>query len=153
MTDIEKTLESRGIILPEVPAPAGSYLPCVRTGNLLFLSGVLPFREGKLIRTGKVGKEITLDEAREDARQIGTNALAIVKKAMGNLNHIERCVKLTGFVASEPGFYDQPSVLNVASDLLYELLGEKGQHSRVAVGVSVLPLNVPVEIDFLFEVS
>jgi enamine deaminase RidA (YjgF/YER057c/UK114 family) len=149
---IDEKLKELGISLYEAPKPLGSYVTCVQTGNLLFLSGILPLRNGKLTRTGKVGETVSLDEAREDARQIVINALSVLKAHLGDLNRIGRCVKVNGFVASAADFYDQPKVLNGASDLLFEIFGEGGKHARAAVGVSALPLNAPVEIDFIFEI-
>jgi enamine deaminase RidA (YjgF/YER057c/UK114 family) len=150
---IEDRIKDLGIDLPEAPKPLGSYIPCVRSGNLLFLSGVLPLREGRLTRTGKVGQSVSIEEAREDARQVVVNALSVVRSCTGNLDGVRRCVKVTGFIASPPDFTDQPKVLNAASDLLFEIFGEAGRHARAAVGVAVLPLNAPVEIDFVFEVA
>ncbi|MBF0457282.1 MAG: RidA family protein [Nitrospirae bacterium] len=139
--------------LPDAPKPLGAYVPAVISGNLLFLSGILPLRDGKLIRTGRAGLDVTLEELREDAAQVVLNALAVVKQAIGDLNRLERCVKLTGYVASAEGFIEQPQGINGASELLFELMGERGQHCRSAVGVSILPLNSPVEIDFIFEID
>jgi enamine deaminase RidA (YjgF/YER057c/UK114 family) len=150
---VEEKLKELGITLAEMPKPLGSYVPCVQTGNLLFLSGVLPLQDGKLGRTGKVGGSVSLDEAREDARQIVINAVSVLKAHLGDLQKIRRCVKLNGFVASSSDFYDQPKVLNAASDLLFELFGETGKHARAAVGVYALPLNASVEIDFIFEIA
>jgi enamine deaminase RidA (YjgF/YER057c/UK114 family) len=149
----ENKLVDMGITLPEVPKPLGSYVPCVRTGNLLFLSGMLPLRDGKLIRTGSVGETVSLEEAQDCARQSVINALAVIKAQTGSLDKVQRCVKLNGFVSSAPGFTDQPKVLNAASELLLEIFGEAGRHARAAVGVFVLPMNAPLEIDFIFEVS
>jgi enamine deaminase RidA (YjgF/YER057c/UK114 family) len=148
----EDTLKALGIELPAAPAPLGSYVPCVQTGNLLYLSGILPLRDGKLNRSGKVGESVTVEEAREDARTAVINALSIVKSHIGNLTMVKRCVKVTGFIASAPDFTEQPKVLNAASDFLFEVFGEIGRHARVAVGVSSLPLNAPVEIALIFEV-
>lgn len=114
---------------------------------------MLPLRDGKLIRTGKAGVDITLQQLKEDAAQVVLNALAVVKAAIGDLNRIVRCVKLTGYVASTVDFYEQPQGINGASELLFELMGERGRHCRSAVGVSVLPLNSPIEIDFIFEID
>lgn len=149
---IDNKLKKLGITLAEAPKPLGSYVPCVQTGTLLFLSGMLPLREGKLIRTGRVGESVSLQDAQEDARQCVINALSVLKFHLGNLNKIKKCVKLNGYVASTQDFTEQPKVLNAASDLLFEILGEAGRHARSAVGVSVLPLNSPIEIDFIFEV-
>ncbi len=149
----EQKLKEMGITLPPAPAALGAYIPCVQAGNLLFLSGQLPLRGGKLLHTGKLGDSVSISEAQEDARQAVLNALSNVKAYLGNLDRVGRCVKVNGFVASTPDFIDQPQVLNAASELLREIFGEPGRHSRVAVGVPVLPLNSPVEIDFIFEVK
>jgi len=152
MTSPEERLSELKITLSGSPAPLGSYVPCVQTGTLLFLSGMLPLREGKLMQPGRVGELVSLSEGQEAARQAVTNALSNLKAYLGNLNEVVRCVKVTGYVASAPDFVDQPKVLNAASDLLLDVFGEKGRHARVAVGVSILPLNSPIEIDFIFEV-
>ncbi len=148
----EDKLKELGIELPESPSALGSYVPIVRTGNLVFLSGILPLREGKLARHGRVGEKVSLDEAREDAKTAAINALSVLKVHIGSLDKVKRCVKLTGYVASAPDFFEQPKVLNAASDLMFEIFGEKGRHARAAVGVNVLPLNSPIEIEFIFEV-
>jgi enamine deaminase RidA (YjgF/YER057c/UK114 family) len=148
----EDKLKKLGIELPEAPSPLGSYIPIVRTGNLVFLSGILPLIKGKLLRQGRVGEDISLDEARDDARTAAINALSVLKANIGSLNKVKRCVKITGYVASAPGFTEQPKVLNAASDLMFEIFGEAGRHARAAIGVNVLPLNSPVEIEFIFEV-
>lgn len=124
----------------------------MRTGNLVFLSGILPLIKGKLLRQGRLGESVSLDEAREDARIATINALSILKAHIGSLDKIKSCVKITGYVASAPDFTEQPKVLNAASDLLFEIFGESGKHARTAVGVNVLPLNSPVELEFIFEV-
>jgi enamine deaminase RidA (YjgF/YER057c/UK114 family) len=149
----EDKLKDLGIELPEAPNPLGSYIPVLRIRNLVFLSGMLPLIQGRLTRQGKVGKEISLDEAREDARVATVNALSVLKAHIVSLDKVKRCVKITGYVASEPDFVEQPRVLNAASDLLFEIFGERGRHVRSAVGVNVLPLNSPLEIEFIFEVS
>jgi enamine deaminase RidA (YjgF/YER057c/UK114 family) len=149
----EERLKQLGIELPDAPKPLGSYVPLVRTGNLVFLSGMLPLVEGKLLREGRVGEKVIVDEAREDARTAAINALAILKSNLGTLNKIRRCVKITGYVSSAPDFTEQPKVLNAASDFMFEIFGEVGRHARAAVGVSVLPLNSPVELEFIFEIS
>ncbi|KJU86789.1 endoribonuclease L-PSP [Candidatus Magnetobacterium bavaricum] len=150
---IENELNRLGIELARAPKPLGSYVPCVQVGNLLFLSGMLPLCEGKLLAEGKVDLEVGVETAREAARQTVINALSVIRGYLGSLNTLKRCVRLTGYVSSVPGFFRQPEVLNAASDLLYELMGERGQHTRVAVGVEVLPLNSPLEIEFIFEVG
>jgi enamine deaminase RidA (YjgF/YER057c/UK114 family) len=113
---------------------------------------MLPLIQGRLTRQGKVGKDISLDEAKEEARIATINALSVLKAHIGNLDKVTRCVKITGYVASEPDFTEQPKVLNAASDLLFEIFGDKGRHVRSAVGVNVLPLNSPLELEFIFEV-
>jgi enamine deaminase RidA (YjgF/YER057c/UK114 family) len=148
----EKRLKELGIDLPASPAPLGSYVPCLQTGNLIFLSGMLPLIDGNLIRTGRVGESVSLDEAREDAKIAVINALSVLKKYLGNLDRVKRCVKITGYIASSPDFTEQSKVLNAASDFIAEIFDEAGRHSRAAVGVTVLPLNSTVEIEFIFEI-
>lgn len=148
----EEKLKQLGITFLEAPKPLGSYVPCVQTGNLLFLSGVLPLKGGELSRTGKLGESVSIEEAQECARQCVINALTVLKSYLGNLDKIKKCVKLNGYIASSQDFTEQPKVLNAASDLLFEIFGEAGRHARTAVGVSVLPLNSPIEIDFIFEI-
>lgn len=150
---IEERLKELGITLPPAPQPLGAYVPCVRSSNLLFLSGILPLRDGKIQITGRVGESVTIEEARQEARQVVINALSILKATIGNLDLVKRCIKLSGYIASSADFVEQPTILNAASELLYEVFGEKGRHARVAIGVSTLPLNSPIEIDFIFEVS
>lgn len=149
----EERLKAIGIELPEAPTPLGSYIPVSRTGNLVFLSGILPLRQGKLTRQGKVGGAVSLDEAKEDARVATINALSVLKAHIGSLDKVKRCIKITGYIASADDFTEQPKVLNAASDLLFEIFGEEGRHVRAAVGVNVLPLDSPLEIEFIFEVS
>lgn len=148
----EDKVKKIGIELPEVPKPFGSYVPFVRSGNLLFISGMLPLIKGKLSKTGKVGIGISLAEAVEATRIAAINALSVVNSAVGSLNNVARCIKITGYIASSPGFIEQPKVLNGASDLIFEVFGQSGRHARVAVGVPVLPMDSPVEIEFVFEV-
>jgi len=148
----EERLKKLGIELPEAPIPLGSYIPVVKTGNLVFLSGILPVKQGKLTKQGRVGEDLTLDEAREEAKTATINALSVLKAHVGSLDKVKRCIKITGYVASASNFTEQPKVLNAVSDLLYEIFGEAGKHVRAAVGVNVLPLNSPVEIEFIFEV-
>ena len=148
---IEERLKSCGIILPEPPAPAGSYVPVVRTGNLLFISGQIPVKDGKVAFTGKVSED-NLGEGQESARLCAINILAQVKREIGHLDKIAKVVRLSGFVNSDPGFAMHPKVINGASDLIYEVFGDVGKHSRVAVGVSDLPLDSMTEIDAVVEV-
>jgi enamine deaminase RidA (YjgF/YER057c/UK114 family) len=149
----EEKIDSMGITLPAVPKPLGSYVPFVRAGNIVYLSGILPLREGKLTKTGKVGESVTPEEAAGDARTCAVNAVAILKSAVGTLDRVRRCVRISGFVASAGDFTGQPKVINGASDLMFEVFGEAGRHARSAVGVNVLPLDSPVEIEFIFEVE
>jgi enamine deaminase RidA (YjgF/YER057c/UK114 family) len=149
----EDKLKELGIELPEAPDPLGSYIPVVKTGNLVFLSGMLPLIQGRLTRQGKLGIDVNLDEAREDARVATVNALSVLKAHIGSLDKVKRCIKITGYVASDPDFLEQPKVLNAASDLIFEIFHEKGIHVRTSVGVNVLPFNSPLEIEFIFEVQ
>jgi enamine deaminase RidA (YjgF/YER057c/UK114 family) len=153
MNTPEKRLKELGLELPSAPGPLGSYVPASRSGNLLFISGMLPLREGNLTRTGKVGRDLSIDEGKEQARISALNALSVLREYAGSLDHVVRCVKLTGYISSTPGFTDQPAVLNGASDLMADVFGEAGKHARAAVGVSELPMNSPVEVEFIFEVK
>jgi enamine deaminase RidA (YjgF/YER057c/UK114 family) len=145
-------LEELGLELPEVVAPLASYVPAVRTGNLVYTAGQLPMQAGKLLGTGKVGAEVSPEEGKALARTCALNALAAVNSVVG-IDEVTRVVKVVGFVASTPGFNGQPSVVNGASDLLAEVFGDKGAHARSAVGVSELPLDAPVEVELIVEVG
>lgn len=145
-------LERLGIALPDVVAPLASYVPAVRSGNLVYTAGQLPMQAGRLAGTGKVGADVTPEEGRDLARICALNALAAVNSLVG-IDAITRVVKVVGFVASAPGFNGQPSVVNGASDLLGEVFGEQGAHARSAVGVSELPLDAPVEVELIVEVG
>jgi len=145
-------LEELGIELPAVPAPAGAYVPAVRTGDLVYTAGQVPFVDGTIAATGKVGQEISPEEAKAHARTCALNALAAVHDLVG-VDAITRVVKVVGFVASAEGFTGQPAVINGASELLGEIFGEAGRHARSAVGVAELPLGVPVEVELIVEVS
>ncbi|MCV0409565.1 RidA family protein [Nitrosopumilus sp.] len=147
---IEEKLDELGIKLPNPPTPAGSYVPAIRTGNLLFISGQIPMEDGKVIFTGKVSDE-NLETAQKSARMCAINILAQIKRELGDLNKVSKIVRLSGFVNSVPEFSQQPKVINPASDLFFEIFGEKGKHSRIAVGVSCLPLNSMTEIDAIVE--
>ena len=152
MTTPEERLEAMGISVPEVAKPVAAYVPAVRSGNHVFTSGQLPMREGQLITTGKVGGEVTADEAVECARQCALNAIAAVRAEVGELANVKRIVKVVAFVASTPDFTGQPGVANGASELFGEVFAEAGQHARSAVGVPVLPLDAPVEVELIVEV-
>ena len=147
----EQKISELGLTLPSVAPPAGSYLPSITSGNLVFTAGQIPLVEGKLAATGKVGSEISLDKAQELARICLLNGLAAVKSELGDLQRVKRIVKIVGFVSSDPSFTQQPQVINAASDLLAEIFGEAGRHARSAVGVAVLPLDAPVEIELVVE--
>jgi enamine deaminase RidA (YjgF/YER057c/UK114 family) len=149
----EDRLAELGLAVPEVAAPVAAYVPAVRTGDYVFTSGQLPMREGRLITTGKVGGEVTAEEATECAKQCALNALAAVRAEIGDLSRVVRIVKVVAFVASTPDFTGQPGVANGASELFGTVFGEKGVHARSAVGVPVLPLDAPVEVELLVEVS
>jgi enamine deaminase RidA (YjgF/YER057c/UK114 family) len=148
----EERLAELGLSVPEVAAPVAAYVPAVRTGNHVHTSGQLPLREGQLLRTGKVGAEVSQEEAVECARQCGLNALAAIRAEVGELAAVKRVVKVVAFVASAPDFTGQPQVANGVSELLGEVFGEAGRHARSAVGVAVLPLDAPVEVELLVEV-
>lgn len=152
MADIQTRLAELGIELPPVATPAGAYVPALRSGSHVYTSGQLPLVDGKLRRTGKVGAEVTLEEAYDDARQAALNALAAIDNLVG-LDKVVRVVKVVGFVASDPSFTRQPLVLNGASELLGEVFGDAGKHARSAVGVAVLPVDTPVEVEVIVEVS
>lgn len=146
---IEETLKNLGIELPTVAKPVAAYVPAVVAGKWVYISGQLPFRQGKLEKTGKAGKDVTLEEAYAEAKQCAVNCLAALKSVAGDLDNVERIVKVTGFVASAPGFNDQPKVVNGASELLSQVFGEAGKHARAAVGVAELPMNTPVEVELI----
>jgi enamine deaminase RidA (YjgF/YER057c/UK114 family) len=145
-------LKELGIELPEVAKPLASYVPAVRSGNLVFTSGQLPTQTGRLAETGKVGADVTPEQGKALARICALNALAAVDSLVG-IDAVARVVKVVGFVASAPGFNGQPGVVNGASDLLTEVFGDRGSHARSAVGVSELPLDAPVEVELVVEVG
>ena len=149
----ELRLKELGIGLPAAPKPVANYVPVVRVGDLLFLSGVLPSKEGQLVFTGKLGAEVSIEQGVAAAKLAVLNALAIVKAEAGSLDRVKRIVKMVGHIASAPGFTDQPQVLNGASDLLVAVFGEAGRHARVAVGAAELPRQSPIEIELIVQVS
>jgi enamine deaminase RidA (YjgF/YER057c/UK114 family) len=151
MTDPYAKLAELGLELPEVASPLAAYVPAVRTGNYVYVSGQLPFADGKLLATGKVGAEVSAEDAKQLAARCALNGLAALDSAVG-LGNVVRIVKVVGFVASAAGFTGQPGVVNGASELFGEVLGEKGKHARSAVGVSELPLGAPVEVELIAEV-
>lgn len=149
----EARLKALGIELPPPPKPVASYVPAVRTGNLVFLSGQGPVAGGKPTVTGKVGAELTEEQGNKAARATILNSLAVLRAEIGSLDRVRRIVKLVGWVNSAPGFVRQPWVINGASDLLVEIFGEAGRHARSAVGANELPLGIPVEIELVVEVA
>jgi enamine deaminase RidA (YjgF/YER057c/UK114 family) len=149
----EEKLKQLGIELPQAPKPVATYIPAVRAGELLFLSGVLPMQNGQLAFTGKLGRELTVPQGMEAAKVALLNALAIAKQELGSLDRITRVVKVVGHVASAEGFADQPQVLNGASDLLVAIFGDAGRHARVAIGAAELPRRAALEIEVIFAVA
>jgi enamine deaminase RidA (YjgF/YER057c/UK114 family) len=148
---IEDRLTELGLKLPNVAKPVAAYVPAMVTGNLVFTAGQLPFVDGTLEATGKVGGAVSAEDAAKLARTCVLNALAAASSVIGSLDRVTRVVKVVGFVASVPDFTGQPGVVNGASELLGEIFGEPGQHARSAVGVAVLPLDAPVEIELILE--
>ncbi|WP_033220145.1 RidA family protein [Kitasatospora phosalacinea] len=152
MGQVEQRLAELGLTLPEVAAPVAAYVPAVRDGAHVLTSGQLPFVGGKLPLSGKVGAEVTAEDAKELAQVCALNALAAVKSVIGDLDRVEQVVKVVGFVASAPDFTGQPGVVNGTSELLGKVFGDKGVHARSAVGVAVLPLDAPVEVELMVRV-
>lgn len=151
MSILEK-ISALGLSLPAVPTPIAAYVNCVRSGNLLFLSGGLPI-DGDTKVIGKVPSVVSVDEAREGARMVILNRLAVIRDEIGSLDKVKQIVTLNGFVNSEPDFHGHPQVVNGASELLVEIFGDKGKHSRTALGVAALPLDVAVEINLIVEIE
>ena len=149
----EKKLKELGITLPQAPKPLANYVPAVRVGNLLFVSGHGPYNDGKSITSGKLGKELTIEQGYQTARNVGLNCLASIKATIGDLDKVKRVVKLLGMVNCTEDFKDQPKVINGASDLLAEIFGDAGKHARSAVGMQGLPNGIPVEIEMILEVA
>ncbi|MBA4438207.1 MAG: RidA family protein [Nitrosopumilus sp.] len=148
----EEKLKELGIELPEAPVPAGNYIPAVKTGNLLFISGQIPLENGKVAYTGKVSDD-NLETAQKSAKSCAINILAQIKREAGSLDKVTRIVRLSGFVNSVPEFSQHPKVINAASDLMFEVFGEKGKHARIALGAGSLPLDSMTEIDAIVEIS
>ncbi len=152
MTDPHARLAELGLELPAVAAPLAAYVPAVQSGSYVYVSGQLPFSDGKLLATGKVGAEVTPEEGRELARRCALNALAAIDALVG-LSRVVKVVKVVGFVASASGFTGQPGVINGASELFGEVFGEAGKHARSAIGVAELPLGAPVEVETIVEIG
>jgi enamine deaminase RidA (YjgF/YER057c/UK114 family) len=151
---IEQRLAARGIELPAAPAPAANYIPYITSGKLLFVAGQLPFVAGKVAVAGRLGEDVTLEQGQEAARICALNLLAQVRAACGgHLGRLARCIKLGGFVSCTPEFTEHPAVINGASDLMVEAMGEAGQHARFAVGCASLPRNAAVEVEGIFELA
>jgi enamine deaminase RidA (YjgF/YER057c/UK114 family) len=150
---VDDRLAELGIELPAVPKPIGAYVLSVQTGNLLYTSGIGPQRDGQFPYQGKVGAELSIEDGRAAARLCMLNLLSLIRDAVGSLDRVGRVVKVLGFVASAPGFNDQPLVMNGASELLQQVLGERGRHARSAIGVNELPRNIPVEIEMIVELQ
>ena len=151
MTIAEK-LSELGLTLPPPPKPLATYIPACQAGNLLFVSGVLPFREGKLSMTGKLGHNLTVEQGYQAARLALLNALAIIQKELGTFDRVQKIVRMTGHVASATGFVEQPAVINGASDLLVTLFEDRGRHARLALGAAELPLHAPIELELIVQV-
>ncbi len=141
------------IRLPNPPKPAGSYIPAVRVGNILYISGQIPFVDGEIKCKGKLGKDVTVEEGYQAARVCGLNALSVLKNEIGDLHKVRRIVKLSGYVNGTEGFIDHPKVVDGASDLMSEVFGDVGRHARIALGANSLPLGSAVEIDLIAEIS
>lgn len=150
---IEHHLTELGMTLPSPPNPVATYVPSVQVGDLLFISGMVPSRDGRVVFCGKVGRDISKEQAYEAAKLSLLNALATIRRAASSLDRVKRIVRMTGYVASDEGFTEQPFVINGASDLLVALFGKAGRHARVAVGVAELPMGVPVELELIVQLA
>ncbi len=151
---IDQRLNELGVTLPPPGSPAGNYIPFVKSGHLVFISGQLPRLDGKITRTGKLGRDVSVDDGKAAARVCAINLIAHLKVACGGeLERVVRCVRLSGFVNSDPAFTDHPQVVNGASDFMVEVFGDNGRHARTAVGVAALPANAAVEVEGIFEIS
>ncbi|HSS66947.1 MAG TPA: RidA family protein [Nocardioidaceae bacterium] len=153
MATPEERLAELGLSVPDVVPPVAVYVPAVQTGNLVYTAGQLPMRDGSLIATGKLGGEVTPEVGAECAQQCALNAIAAVKSVVGDLSRVTRVVKAVAFIASTPDFTGQPGIANGASELIGNVFGDAGKHARAAVGVPVLPLDAPVEVELIVEVS
>jgi enamine deaminase RidA (YjgF/YER057c/UK114 family) len=153
MSKIDERLHALGIILEEVPAPVAEYVPSKRAGNIVYTSGCDCRKNGTLLYKGKLGKEVTVIEGQEAARQVIINILAVLKKELGDLDKVKQVVKMLAFVNSTNDFNEQPYVINGASQLLVEVFGEKGKHARSAIGTNILPFDTPVEIELIVEID
>ncbi|SHG87691.1 Enamine deaminase RidA, house cleaning of reactive enamine intermediates, YjgF/YER057c/UK114 family [Thermosyntropha lipolytica DSM 11003] len=150
--NIEQRLNNLGITIPEVAKPLAAYVPALKAGEFVYISGQLPLREGKLVYSGKLGRDLSVEEGQRAAEICLINCLAALKSCIGSLDKVERIVKITGYVQSADDFYEQPQVINGASLLLEKIFGEKGIHARAAVGVNALPLNAACEVEMVVQV-
>ncbi|MFQ5579188.1 MAG: RidA family protein [Nitrospiria bacterium] len=150
--DAEERLKSIGLTLPPAPSPVANYVPVIRSGNLLFLSGMIPLVDGKLLITGKIGKVLTLEQGEDAARIALLNGLAVIRSECGSLNQVTQIVRLSIHVASAEGFTQQSIIANAASELLIEIFGGVGRHARLALGAANLPLDAPVELEMIVQV-
>ena len=151
--EVEARLQALNLTQPDVPAPVANYVPFLHLNNMLFISGQLPMQDGRIAVSGRLGADLELPQGQEAARLCALNILAQAKAALRDLDRIVQCLRLNGFVNAAPGFVDHPKVINAASDLIVEVLGPKGRHTRVAVGCASLPLGVAVEIDAIFAID
>ncbi|MFN3739124.1 MAG: RidA family protein [Thermodesulfovibrionales bacterium] len=149
----EETLKNLGYELPELPVPVGLYVPYVEYNGLIFLSGLLPVKEGRLLYQGRIGKDLTIEQAKECTIQIVLNCLSILKSNLGELQRIGKCLRINGYLQTSEDFKDHPLILNAASELVVKVFGEGGKHTRVATGAFTLPMNSPVEMDFIFSLK
>ena len=148
----EARLKELDLSLPSPPKPVATYIPAVQAGDLLFLSGIIPFRDGQVAMEGKLGRELTVEQGYEAARLAVLNALAVIRRELGTLDRVRRVIRMVGHVASAEGFVQHPAVINGASDLLVSVFGEAGRHARIALGAAELPLRAPIEIELIVQV-
>jgi enamine deaminase RidA (YjgF/YER057c/UK114 family) len=153
MPSFDSQVTALGLVLPPPPKPVATYIPVVQSGNLLFLSGMIPLREGVMVMEGKLGVGISIEQGYEAAKICVLNGLSIIHHHLGTLDRVTRIVRMVGYVASAEGFTQQPAVINGASDLLVKIFGDVGRHARVAIGAAALPLNAPVEIELIVQVA
>jgi len=151
--EIEQKLKELGLILPEAPKPVAEYIPAKKIGNLVFTSGQGPIKDGQFVYVGKVGGEVSIEEGYECAKMCALNCLAAIKSVIESLDKIDEVIKIKGYVNSTPDFYRQPEVVNGASELIVKIFGEKGKHTRSALGTSVLPGNIPVELEMTVSIK
>ncbi len=147
----EEILKDLGYELPELPVPIGVYIPYAEYNGLIFLSGLLPVKDGRLLYQGRIGKDLSIEQAKECTVQIVLNCLSIIKSNLGDLEKIDRCLRINGYLQTSEDFKDHPLVLNAASELIVKVFGDRGRHTRIAIGAHTLPMNSPVEMDFIFS--